>query len=71
MRARLILLLLAGTMVMPGCAAVKPWEREHLARRDMQWDPDKLEATRRSHVYFSKEASLAGSGTGGGGCGCN
>ena len=50
---------------------VKPWERDALARRDMAWDPDPLEAELRSHIYFAKEASLQGSGAGGGGCGCN
>ena len=61
------LLLLSAT----GCANVKPWEREIHARPDMAWDPDPLEASRRSHVYFSKEASLPGGSAGGGGCGCN
>jgi hypothetical protein len=37
----------------------------------MAWDPDPLEAQIRGHVYFSKEASLAGAGAVGGGCGCN
>ena len=50
---------------------VRPWERDALARRDMAWDPDPLEAELRSHIYFAKEASLQGSGAGGGGCGCN
>jgi hypothetical protein len=61
-------LLLLGTT---GCATVKPWEREALARDDMAWDPDPTEAAIRSHVYFSKETSLGGGGSGGGGCGCN
>jgi hypothetical protein len=50
---------------------VRPWERESLARRDMAWDPDPLEAQLQAHIHFAKEASLAGSGAGGGGCGCN
>jgi len=61
------LAVLAGT----GCAAVRPWERDALARRDMAWDPDPLEAQFQSHIHFAKEASMAGSGGGGGGCGCN
>jgi hypothetical protein len=69
--ALLALLLLAASLL-PGCAGVRPWERELLSRRDMSWQPDALEAQRRSHVYFSKEAAgLAGGGGGGGGCGCN
>ena len=68
-RSALVLLLLA--FVASGCASVKPWERGTLARADMAWSPDPLEAARRGHVYFSKEASLDASGAGGGGCGCN
>jgi hypothetical protein len=64
--ALLLLLPLAA-----GCASVKPWEREILARDDMAWDPDPLEAQLRDHIYWSKEASLPGGGAGGGGCGCN
>lgn len=50
---------------------VRPWERDLLARPDMGWQPDKLEALRRAHITFSKEASLGGGSAGGGGCGCN
>jgi hypothetical protein len=64
--AMLILVLLAS-----GCAVVKPWERNLLARRDMGFEPDALEAAREGHIYFSKEASMPGGGAGGGGCGCN
>lgn len=70
MRPLVALLLLSAT-VLPGCAAVRPWEREHLAREDMQWDPDPLEATLSSHIQYSKEGALGGGGAGGGGCGCN
>ena len=72
MRRLLLLLSLAAiALASSGCAAVKPWERGALAREDMAWQPDKLEAAIRSHVHFSKETSLGGGGTGGGGCGCN
>jgi hypothetical protein len=69
-------LLCAFCGVATGCSTmemfqVRPWEREALARRDMAWDPDPLEAQLQSHIHFAKEASLAGSGAGGGGCGCN
>ena len=50
---------------------VKPWERGVLSRRDMSRAPDPLEASRRTHMFFSKEASLQGGSAGGGGCGCN
>ena len=50
---------------------VKPWERAVLSRNDMAWAPDPLEGARRSHTFFSKEASMPGGSAAGGGCGCN
>jgi hypothetical protein len=54
-----------------GCAGVEPWDRDVLARPDMQIVTDPLEAASDEHIYFSKEASSGGQGFGGGGCGCN
>jgi hypothetical protein len=65
------LLLAAALLAASGCANVKPWERDLLARPDMAWEPDALEAKRNAHIRYSKEASLPGGGAGGGGCGCN
>ena len=67
----LVPLLLLVLIASSGCVRVKPWERDLLARRDMGWEPDGLEAARESHIYFSKEASMPGGSGGGGGCGCN
>ena len=69
-------LLLTLLLALSGCASsvfqpVRAWERDVLARPDMAWDPDPLEAAHRTHVYFSKEGALAGGSSGGGGCGCN
>jgi len=63
------LLLVALT----ACAGlgVEPWDRDVLARDDMQLTADPLEAALDEHIYFSKEASSGGRGFGGGGCGCN
>ena len=59
--------------VCAGCSSmgVEPWERDVLAREDMQLVTDPLEAATDDHIYFSKEASSGGRGFGGGGCGCN
>ncbi len=72
-RATLVILSCAAlaSVLLTGCAKVKPWERETLARSDMAWEPDPLQAKRRAHIYWSKEASLPGGSAGGGGCGCN
>jgi hypothetical protein len=50
---------------------VQPWERDVLAKEEMQLTVDELEAATDDHIYFSKEASSGGRGFGGGGCGCN
>ena len=56
-----------------GCSSmgVEPWERDILAKHEMQLTPDPVEAAIDDHIYFSKEASSGGRGFGGGGCGCN
>ena len=58
-------------MALAGCATVVPWDRDVLARPDMQIVSDPSEAAADEHIYFSKEASSGGQGFGGGGCGCN
>ena len=65
----LSLLLLAST----ACSSlgVEPWERDVLAKEEMQLTTDPVEAGLDDHIYFSKEASSGGRGFGGGGCGCN
>lgn len=50
---------------------VEPWEREVLAKDEMQLTSDPVEAASDDHIYFSKEASSGGQSFGGGGCGCN
>ena len=56
-----------------GCTSmgVEPWERDVLAKAEMQLTTDPLEAATDDHIYFSKEATSGGRGFGGGGCGCN
>ena len=56
-----------------GCSSmgVEPWDRDVLAKDEMQLTTDAIEAATDDHIYFSKEASSGGRGFGGGGCGCN
>jgi hypothetical protein len=68
---RKILLLALVSTTLASCATVKPWEREVLARDDMQLDAQALDAALDDHIYFSKEGTSGGRGFGGGGCGCN
>ena len=70
----LISLVLPAILVLiSGCSqmGVPPWDRDVLAKEEMQLTSDPLEAALDDHIYFSKEASSGGRGFGGGGCGCN
>ena len=68
-----LILCLSGTLVMAGCSnmGVESWDRDVLAKDEMQLIVDPLEAATDDHIYFSKEASSGGRSFGGGGCGCN
>lgn len=61
----------SAIVTLSGCAGIEPWDRDVLARPDMQLVADPIEAATDEHIYFSKEASSGGKGFGGGGCGCN
>jgi hypothetical protein len=54
-----------------GCVGARPWEREHLAKRKMQFDDDVQAVSLEQHVYSYREGSTGGYGSSGGGCGCN
>ncbi len=67
-------LVLVGTVFMlMACSnlGVKPWQRGVLAKPEMSFSAEKLDAAFDDHIYFSKEASSGGRGFAGGGCGCN
>lgn len=66
---RLLILLLA--LAAGGCARVKPWQREDLARRPMVSDLEPGEERFQQHSRGSREGSDGGTGAAGGGCGCN
>ena len=64
-------LSLVALLTLAGCTHVQPWERGTLARPDMQFTADPLEAALMDQVHDSKEASSGGSQSAGAGCGCN
>jgi hypothetical protein len=61
-------LLAAGST---GCVRVKPYQREHLARRSMLADREPGESRFDQHARGSREGADGGTGEAGGGCGCN
>ncbi len=72
-KARILIIAILLTLLLSSCATtpVQPWERGRLARWDMRWDPDPLQAAANEHAHFSKEGSDGHIGAAGGGCGCN
>lgn len=66
LRLACLTLLLAS-----GCVTVQPYEREVLARPDMQLDSNAALGHAEGHAIEVREGSSGGLGGGGGGCGCN
>lgn len=70
-RPAMLLAAIGAAGALSGCATVKPWQRDQLARNVMTFDADGNPAGYHDHIYFSKEASAGGRDARGGGCGCN
>ncbi|MES9968702.1 MAG: DUF4266 domain-containing protein [Candidatus Thiodiazotropha sp.] len=70
---KVAVLMIPASIMLYGCAnlGVEPWERDLLAKPEMQLIADPVEAGLDDHIYFSKEASSGGRSFAGGGCGCN
>ena len=71
MNRRMLAATLLAALLAAGCGTVKPWQRDLLARQQMQIVPSPMLHAVDQHVYFSKEGSAGGQDVGGGGCGCN
>ena len=66
-----LLALLTLVVCSAGCARVKPWERDLLAKDVMTFDADAKENTLDHGYYNAREGAAGGFESGGGGCGCN
>ncbi len=69
--AALRLLALAALLWGAGCATVAPYERERLARPDMELGRNGDAEAGQEHAEAYREGSSGGMGSSGGGCGCN
>ncbi len=69
--APVTVLTLVAALALPACARVKPYQREHLARRAMVNDEQPGQARFEQHARGSREGADGGTGEAGGGCGCN
>jgi hypothetical protein len=68
---RWLFIALAASLAAGGCARVKPYQREHLARPSMVGDREPGETRFEQHARGSREGADGGTGEAGGGCGCN
>ena len=68
-----VVLGLTAAAICTSCGGIgpKPWEKDLMAKPQMQLTPYPLQTAADEHIYFSKEASSGGRGFAGGGCGCN
>ena len=70
-RWRLGILAVALGLAAQACATVAPYERERLARRDMELSRNPDAAAGEDHATSYREGSSGAMGASGGGCGCN
>jgi hypothetical protein len=66
-----VLLVVVAVALAGGCARVKPYERELLAKPTMTFQPDPHEDVLDNHMLEAREGAAGGYGSAGGGCGCN
>jgi len=64
-------ILLGLVLASAGCARVAPYERETLARRDMELGGNAALVAGEEHAQAYREGSSGGGDAKGGGCGCN
>jgi hypothetical protein len=62
---------LALSVCSSACATVAPYERERLARPDMELGRNADAKAGEEHATAYREGSSGGMGSSGGGCGCN
>ena len=70
--ARLATVCLGGCLfTLNACATVAPYERERLAKPDMDLGRNADARAGEEHATAYREGSSGGLGSSGGGCGCN
>lgn len=70
--SRLATVFLTGCLLSAtACATVAPYERERLARPDMELGRNGDARAGEEHATAYREGSSGGMGSSGGGCGCN
>ena len=65
-----ILLLLAASLLLFGCATVRPWQKETLSDPIMIIDENPINAGIKEHFLDYREGVEGATGAESGGCGC-
>ncbi len=65
-----ILLLFCASLLLFGCATVKPWEKESLSDPIMIIDENPINAGLKEHFLDYREGAEGATGAESGGCGC-
>lgn len=68
---RTVMVTWVFALLVTGCATIAPYERERLARRDMELDRNPELSAGQQHATAYREGSSGAEGASGGGCGCN
>lgn len=63
--------LIAATLFLAGCSAVKEYQKMHLNDSEMELAARKTQKFETSFQLYREGASGANGGKNGGGCGCN
>ena len=67
----MVILFCLLSLILTGCVAVKPYQRENLSERTMDFEAKKEEIAMEQHFLLTREGSMGGLGGAGGGCACN
>ncbi|MFQ5589445.1 MAG: DUF4266 domain-containing protein [Nitrospiria bacterium] len=62
--------MLFTLIILSGCVAVQPWEREYLADPIMTREGEAEETVFDTHLFRARSGGVLGSGGEGAGCGC-
>ncbi len=70
-KAILLVILIFACLTFSNCVTVRPYEREFLADKIMDFDAIGGEISMEQHFLETREGSSGGAGGAGGGCACN
>ena len=66
-----LFVLLLGLLLLPACAAVKPYQKQYLNDAEMELAEKKHQGFETNFEAYREGAAGANGGKVGGGCGCN